>query len=214
MIRFVRYAAPLALVLATAGSPASAQFFWGPPAPFWDGAPMVEDAPVPGAVVARILRARGYRLAGRPQIRGERIVAIGERPDGRRARFVIDAYDGALIRTTLLSEPREPRPHKPAARPAEPKAPPVASVPAQPAPPKPPLAPPAPQQPELPKAAPPTQVAPQQAPSAPAAQAPAAAAPAQPPVETPAPAADIGPQVKPVAPAAPAPNPDEPNGAP
>ncbi len=219
MARLVRYAlAPLALSLA-ALTPASAQFFWGPPAPFWAG-PDIDDEPVPAGVVARVLRASGYRLVERPRVRGDRIVAIGARPDGRRAQFVIDAYDGALIRTTLLSEPR-PKPPAARVRPPATAAPPVAGVQPQPAPPKPPLT--APQKPPAPVAPPP---APQR--MAPATTPPASAAVAPDPA-TPAAPADIGPTVKPVAPQAappkvelpaipPAPpfvaRPDEPNGAP
>ena len=175
---FVRLA-PFALALAAlAPAPAAAQFFFGP-SYYWGAPDVIEDEPVPLAMVVRVLRASGYRLVGRPRIVGEDIIAIGARPDGRRARFVIDAYDGALIRTTLLNEPRrapvaKPKPDRPAAR--------VSPAPhATPEPRKPARVAPQPA---------PNLAAPQSAPNPAPSPAPNAAPSAAPP--------DIGPQVKPV----------------
>lgn len=89
--------------------------------------PLLEDeeerAAPPARVVARILRASGYRLVGRPRLRGDEWIAIGVRPDGRRARFVIDPDDGALLSTTLLSGPRPARTNRAPTAPVETAAP-------------------------------------------------------------------------------------------
>jgi hypothetical protein len=108
----VRAAAPVALALAAFVAPqaASAQYWsWGaPPGRVFGPPPVVygepDDGFAPGGailaprMVAQILNARGYRLVSAPQRRGPRLIAIGENSRGDRARFVIDAYDGALIR--------------------------------------------------------------------------------------------------------------------
>ncbi len=106
-----RFATPAILaVVAALGAPgsASAQFYrawgwggWGPPpARVYAPPPMSyeEDAVISPRVVANLLRARGYRLVATPRYAGDRVVALGENSAGARMRFIIDAYDGALIR--------------------------------------------------------------------------------------------------------------------
>jgi hypothetical protein len=220
----VRLAAPaMAAALAGFAQPAAAQFLgpwggvWGPPPPRIVDGPIFDETRISPRAVSRIIRAQGYRLISAPRYGDERVVAIGENGAGVRARFVIDAFDGELLRMSALNAPApayrgpaapgmavapefgaEPAPGYPAAPLAKPKPKPKTASRTPPAP-KPVAAPPAP--------------APSQAITAPAAPVPAPAAPQQAtpspaPVEAntapatlaPAPQTPLAPDAKPVEP--------------
>ena len=122
----VLLAAGLAGVSCVAAAPASAQFFGGGffgGGPFYgrpvyngpvvvdelDDVPMSRDlAPrgLPPRAVARIVNARGYQLTAAPMRAGERIIAQAADPSGRQVRFVIDAYDGSVLRLLPLDGAR------------------------------------------------------------------------------------------------------------
>lgn len=113
--RHRRASLPVTVALAGAASfaalfsaaPASAQFFGlfdafrGPPV-------VVRQGVIPPRMVAAILRAQGFALVEAPMRRGDRIIALGEDERGQVMRFVIDAFDGAVIRTALVGAPRPP----------------------------------------------------------------------------------------------------------
>ncbi|MDE2365160.1 MAG: hypothetical protein KGM42_20990 [Hyphomicrobiales bacterium] len=111
-IPFLRAAAPLALAIAAGAAfphAAAAQVWgawggWGPPPARIYGPPpgAYGDDTISPRIVARILNAHGYRLVSAPTYSGERLFAVGENGAGLRARFVIDAYDGALLRVARL----------------------------------------------------------------------------------------------------------------
>lgn len=95
-------------VALAATQPAAAQFIapWGvwagPPQVFEQDDDFVDDRMIPPNVVRNILRSRGYRLVAAPRLSGENIVALGEDARGRRTRFVIDGYSGALVRVVSI----------------------------------------------------------------------------------------------------------------
>lgn len=230
---FARSAAPAILALVAAlGAPgsASAQFYrawgwggWGPPpARVYAPPPMVyeEDAAISPRIVASLLRARGYRLATAPRYAGDRVIALGENSAGFRARFIIDAYDGALIRMVRVDGrqpgfvPGRPRGDVALGAPGEYGDPDLAAPPPGPLAPHRPMAKPKPKTAaRTPAEAPrltPAKPAPGQASRAPAAPGPAAApvigvaapqtplAPDAQPAAQAKPAGDIGPRVEPV----------------
>ena len=87
-------------------APASAQFF-GP----WFGpraVPIERDEVIPPRLVARIVHAQGFRMTDYPSRRGDRIIALGVDDRGQVRRFVLDAYDGAIVNTSLIGAPRPP----------------------------------------------------------------------------------------------------------
>ena len=123
--------AGLAGLSCIAAAPASAQFFGGGffgqgpyyGRPVFNGPVVVDeldDVPnsrgfeprdlgprgIPPRAIARIVNARGYQLTAAPMRAGDRIVAQAADPSGRRARFVIDAYDGALLRVVAIDGAR------------------------------------------------------------------------------------------------------------
>ena len=99
-------------VLALAGAvsasaPASAQFWGGgffplPPPPFEGG------GVIPPRIVASIVHSQGFRLTQYPARRGNRIIALGVDDRGQMMRFVLDAHDGAILRTSPIGAPRPP----------------------------------------------------------------------------------------------------------
>jgi hypothetical protein len=235
---FVRLAAPaLAAALAGFAQPAAAQFVgpwggvWGPPPPRIVDGPVFDETRISPRAVSRIVRAQGFRLISAPRYGDERVIAIGENGAGARARFVIDAFDGELLRMSALNAPApgtavapefgaEPAPGYPTTPHAKPKpksktasrTPPAPKPVAAPPPPAPSQATTAPAEP-VPAPAAPQQAAPSPAPveakTAPATIAPAPQTPLAPdakPIEPPK-SGDIGPRVEPVAPQARAPEP-------
>lgn len=106
-LSFFLRAAPAVLVLALAAPQTASAQFWGgwgggfgpPPVPPRNvgPGPYFDDAISP-RVVSRILAAHGYRMISAPLYNGERVIATGEGAGGARARFYLDAYDGALLR--------------------------------------------------------------------------------------------------------------------
>jgi hypothetical protein len=83
-----------------ASAPAEAQFFggwWGG----WRAAPAPYGAPIPPRRVARIVASEGFELSGPPRREGDVILAEGVDSSGQRMHFVIDAYDGDVIRSRL-----------------------------------------------------------------------------------------------------------------
>lgn len=220
--RFAAPAALAAIALGAAVAPASAQYFrpwgpgyWGPPTVYSEPGDTFDDSQLSPRAVAGILRSRGFRLVSAPQLRGKEFVAVGESADGRRVRFVIDAFDGDVIRTVRLDSAR-PAPvlrEEPNIFDAPPPTDGPQVVPVKPKP-KSRAAAHAPAAPK--KIAPaPVAPAPSQATTIPAAPAPVAAPPVQHTAVPPAPApqtplapdaapheparpADIGPRVQPV----------------
>jgi hypothetical protein len=227
---FARLGAPALLALATVAAPlpAAAQYWggwgggWAPPPRVYVAAPaddfFGEDAVSP-RTVARILNSRGYRLVSAPAYSGERVVAVGEAANGARARFYIDAYDGALIRMVRagpqgdyasappadygappLGAPGEPRAKpKPKPKPKSAARTPGDAKPAAPAAPPPSVAtqPPAEPAPAIDQK--PTAVAPPApaVPAAPAASVPAPAPTPQATAPTPAPQTPLAPDARP-----------------
>lgn len=107
----VRLSLALAAGLAAAASPASAQVFFRPfahgfsyeyeaPRPsFPPPAPLIEEEEaLSPREVARAARAQGFEPVGRPMRNGEVYVIEAQDGRGRRARLIVDAYDGAILR--------------------------------------------------------------------------------------------------------------------
>lgn len=98
--------------VAAGSAPAAAQFWgggWFAPIPvpgIMPGPPAADAIPV--RMVARIVAAQGFRLTDYPVRRGNRIIALGVDQRGQMMRFVIDAYDGAVLRASLVGAPRPP----------------------------------------------------------------------------------------------------------
>jgi hypothetical protein len=96
------------LALTTGVGAAQAQFFGG----WWGGwrhaEPMPEGVPIPPRRVERIVASEGFSLSGPPQRQGDVILADGVDGRGQRMRFVLDAYDGQILRTRLVGGPRPP----------------------------------------------------------------------------------------------------------
>ena len=88
-------------------SPASAQFFGGGGGGLWGG-PVYRQAVIPPRFVAAILRGQGFQLADMPVRRGPNIIALGTDGRGQVARFVLDAYDGEVIRMAFVGATRPP----------------------------------------------------------------------------------------------------------
>jgi len=88
-------------------SVADAQFFggwWGG----WRAAPAPYGAPIPPRRVASIVASEGFELSGPPRREGDVILADGVDSRGQHMHFVIDAYDGDVIRSRLAGPPRPP----------------------------------------------------------------------------------------------------------
>ena len=97
--------------MAGLSAPASAQFWgggWFGPIPIPGPAPADSGAAIPVRMVARIVAAQGFRLTDYPVRRGNRVIALGVDGRGQMMRFVIDAYDGAVLRASLVGAPRPP----------------------------------------------------------------------------------------------------------
>ncbi|HEY0513007.1 MAG TPA: hypothetical protein VGH73_13945 [Thermoanaerobaculia bacterium] len=95
------------LALVGASLPAEAQFFggwWGG----WRAAPAPYGAPIPPRRVASIVASEGFALSGPPRREGDVILADGVDSRGQHMHFVIDAYDGEVIRSRLAGPPRPP----------------------------------------------------------------------------------------------------------
>jgi hypothetical protein len=96
------------LAILTAGQPAQAQFWNG-----WFGGwrpaqPGPYAAPIPPRRVASIVASEGYALNGVPRRQGDVIIADGVDGRGEHMRFVIDAYDGEILRLHAAGPPRPP----------------------------------------------------------------------------------------------------------
>src|SRR5947209_3967607 len=109
--RVARYSAVIGLasglaLMAGAGS-AQAQMFGG-----WFGgwrpAPGPYAAPIPPRRVASIVASEGYALNGTPRRDGGVILADGVDPRGQHVHFVLDAYDGQILRSRVAGPPRPP----------------------------------------------------------------------------------------------------------
>jgi hypothetical protein len=96
------------LTLLGASAPAQAQFFgswWGG----WHSEPgPYAAAPIPPRRVASIVASEGFALSAPPQRRGDVILADGVDRQGQHMRFVIDAYDGEILRGRVAGPPRPP----------------------------------------------------------------------------------------------------------
>ena len=95
------------LTVLGAGSQAQAQF-WGGWFGSWRSAPAPAAAPIPPRRVAGILASEGYALSGAPRRQGDVIIADGVDARGEHMHFVIDAYDGEILRLRLAGPPRPP----------------------------------------------------------------------------------------------------------
>ncbi|WP_363348137.1 hypothetical protein [Methylocystis echinoides] len=107
---------PLALGLLLAvgvADAATAQFFFRPYFHSWryDFPPDEDDLPRYGSrrAVARILAGAGYELVGPLGRRGDQIVATGVSRRAGEARFIIDPYEGEIVRATRLGPAAEGR---------------------------------------------------------------------------------------------------------
>jgi len=95
------------LTLLSASVPAQAQFWagwWGG----WRSAPGRYAAPIPPRRVASIMASEGYALNGTPRRDRDVIIADGVDARGDHMRFVIDAYDGHILRSRLAGPTRPP----------------------------------------------------------------------------------------------------------
>jgi hypothetical protein len=95
------------LTLLSASVPAQAQF-WGGWWGGWRSAPGSYAAPIPPRRVASIMASEGYALNGTPRRDRDVIIADGVDARGDHMRFVIDAYDGQILRSRLAGPPRPP----------------------------------------------------------------------------------------------------------
>jgi hypothetical protein len=95
------------LAILSAGAPAQAQF-WGGWWGGWRSEPAPYAAPIPPRRVAGIVASEGYALSGTPRRQGDVIIADGVDPRGEHMRFVLDAYDGRVLRSRLAGPPRPP----------------------------------------------------------------------------------------------------------
>ncbi|MEA2841455.1 MAG: hypothetical protein QOF41_2785 [Methylobacteriaceae bacterium] len=96
------------LALVSASAPAQAQMWGG----WWGGwrpaQPAPYAAPIPPRRVAGIVASEGYALNGAPRRDGDVIIADGVDGHGQHMRFVIDAYDGEVLRSRIAGPPRPP----------------------------------------------------------------------------------------------------------
>lgn len=93
-------------LMAGAGS-AQAQIWsgwWGG----WRSEPAPYAAPIQPRRVASIVASEGYALQGAPRRQGGVIIADGVDARGDHMRFVIDAYDGEVLRSRVAGPPRPP----------------------------------------------------------------------------------------------------------
>jgi hypothetical protein len=95
------------LAILSAGAPAQAQF-WGGWWGGWRSEPGPYAAPIPPRRVAGIIAAEGYALSGTPRRQGDVIIADGVDARSEHMRFVLDAYDGEILRGRLAGRPRPP----------------------------------------------------------------------------------------------------------
>jgi hypothetical protein len=96
------------LAILSAGAPAQAQFWGG----WWGGwrsaEPLPYGAAIPPRRVASIVASEGYALNGAPRRNGDVIIADGVDVHGQHMRFVIDAFDGEVLRSRIAGPPRPP----------------------------------------------------------------------------------------------------------
>ncbi|MBV9394042.1 MAG: hypothetical protein JOZ84_06480 [Methylobacteriaceae bacterium] len=95
------------LAILSAGAPAQAQF-WGGWWGGWRSEPAPYAAPIPPRRVAGIVASEGYALSGTPRRQGDVIIADGVDARGEHRHFVLDAYDGEILRSRLAGPPRPP----------------------------------------------------------------------------------------------------------
>src|SRR3954453_8624392 len=105
LLAVVAVAGGLAL-MAEIGS-AEAQI-WGGWFGGWRSEPGPYAAPIPPRRVATIVASEGYALSGTPRRQGRVIIADGVDARGEHMHFVIDAYDGEILRLRLAGPPRPP----------------------------------------------------------------------------------------------------------
>lgn len=95
------------LTLMATGTPAQAQIWGG-----WWGGWRSEPAPyasvIPQRRVASIIASEGYALSAPLRRQGDVILADGVDRQGQHMHFVIDAYDGEILRGRIASPPRPP----------------------------------------------------------------------------------------------------------
>jgi hypothetical protein len=109
--RMARYSAVIGLAsgLALIGGAGSAQAqMWGGWFGGWRAAPGPYASPIPPRRVAGIVASEGYALNGTPRRDGDVIIADGVDPRGQHVHFVIDAYDGEILRSRVAGPPRPP----------------------------------------------------------------------------------------------------------
>jgi hypothetical protein len=99
------------LALLSASAPAQAQWggWWGG----WRSEPGPYAAPIPPRRVASIVASEGYALNGAPRRDGDVIIADGVDPRGQHVHFVIDAYDGEILRSRVAASPSAGPPRPP-----------------------------------------------------------------------------------------------------
>lgn len=68
------------------------------------------ERPLPPARIVEILRDRGFRPIGAPNLQGDVVVALVQDDSGLRRRVVLDAYDGEILRVRALDRAGPPRP--------------------------------------------------------------------------------------------------------
>jgi hypothetical protein len=95
------------LALLGASAPAQAQM-WGGWWGGWRPEPAPYAAPIPPRRIAGIVASEGYALSGAPRRDGDVIIADGVDGHGQHMHFVIDAYDGEVLRGRLAGPPRPP----------------------------------------------------------------------------------------------------------
>ncbi len=109
--RMARYSAVIGLAsgLALIGGAGSAQAqMWGGWFGGWRATPGPYASPIPPRRVAGIVASEGYALNGTPRRDGDVIIADGVDPRGQHVHFVIDAYDGEILRSRVAGPPRPP----------------------------------------------------------------------------------------------------------
>jgi hypothetical protein len=90
------------VAILSAGAPAQAQF-WGGWFGGWRSQPAPYAAPIPPRRVAAIIADEGYAMNGTPRRQGDIILADGVGRGGEHVRFVIDAYNGEILRTRIAA---------------------------------------------------------------------------------------------------------------
>jgi hypothetical protein len=97
----------LAPLTAAFAPPAAAEFFFRPFGQVFHQ-PIVEEDAAPDVsprAIASILAEEGFRLVGPLGRRGDQIVVTGVDRRGRQRRFVIDPYEGEILRSWRIEAP-------------------------------------------------------------------------------------------------------------